>query len=106
MKKYCIPSLVLSLALFAASEPLEKGGKGKKGRNAGHNNWNQSEYSGTRTAKDVSMAMYSKGFAWLSGSPADNEKLSVGKTAQFFGFVAVRYASASFRSPPKYIPFP
>lgn len=93
MKKYCIPILVLSLALFAASEPLEKGGKGKKGRNAGNNNWNQSEYSGTRTAKDVSMAMYSKGFAWLSGSPADNEKLSVGKTAQFFGFVAVRYAS-------------
>ena len=39
------------------------------------------------------MAMFSKGFAWLSGSPADNEKLSVGKTAQFFGFVAVRYAS-------------
>ena len=39
------------------------------------------------------MAMFSKEFAWLSGSPADNEKLSVGKAAQIFGFVAVRNTS-------------
>ncbi len=39
------------------------------------------------------MAMASKGFAWLSGSPADNEKLSIGKNAQFFGFVALRLES-------------
>ncbi|MBC8243971.1 MAG: hypothetical protein H8E20_06230 [Verrucomicrobia bacterium] len=64
-----------------------------KNRNKGRNNWDQSEYSGKRKEKDVRMAMYSKGFAWLSGSPTDNEKLSVGKTAQFFGFVALRYAS-------------
>ena len=88
-----VPILILCLALVTAAQPAGKGGKRNKGKNAGRNNWNQSEYSGTRTAKDVSMAMYSKGFAWLSGSPADNEKLSVGKTAQFFGFVAVRYAS-------------
>ncbi len=93
MSIFRVPCLILCLALVAAAQPAKKGGKRNKGENAGRNNWNQSEYSGTRTAKDVSMAMYSKGFAWLSGSPADNEKLSVGKTAQFFGFVAVRYAS-------------
>lgn len=54
------------------------------------NDWNASEYSGTRTEKDLRTAMASKGFAWLSGSPADNEKLSIGKNAQFFGFVALR----------------
>lgn len=37
--------------------------------------------------------MASKGFAWITGSPADNEKLSIGKNAQFFGFVALRYQS-------------
>ncbi len=57
------------------------------------NDWNKSEYSGRHSAKDISMALYSKGFAWLSGSPADNEKLSIGKNAQFFGFVAIRYQS-------------
>lgn len=65
-------------------------GNGKGGRS---NNWNESEYSGRHSAKDIEMALYSKGFAWLSGSPADNEKLSIGKNAQFFGFVAVRYQS-------------
>lgn len=59
----------------------------------GSNDWNQSEYSGRHSAKDISMALYSKGFAWLSGSPADNEKLSIGKNAQLFGFVALRYQS-------------
>jgi len=93
MNTFRVPSLILYLALVAAAQPAGKGGKRNKEGNAGRNNWNQSEYSGTRTAKDVSMAMYSKGFAWLSGSPADNEILSVGKTSQFFGFVAVRYAS-------------
>lgn len=62
----------------------------KKGRGQ---NWNTSEYAGRHSAKDIEMALYSKGFAWLSGSPADNEKLSIGKNAQFFGFVAMRYQS-------------
>ncbi|MEM1442683.1 MAG: c-type cytochrome, partial [Verrucomicrobiota bacterium] len=48
---------------------------------------------GSRTKQDLRAAMSSKGFAWLSGSPADNEKLSIGKNAQFFGFVALRYES-------------
>lgn len=51
------------------------------------------EYSGRHNAKNIHMAITSKGFAWLSGSPADNEKLSIGKSAQFFGFVALRYQS-------------
>ncbi len=55
--------------------------------------WTSSEYSGSRTKQDVRTAMASKGFTWLSGSPADNEILSVGKNAQFFGFVALRYES-------------
>ncbi len=55
--------------------------------------WTASEYSGSRTEHDLRVAMASKGFAWLSGSPADNEKLSIGKNAQFFGFVALRYQS-------------
>ena len=78
MSIFRVPCLILCLALVAAAQPAKKGGKRNKGENAGRNNWNQSEYSGTRTAKDVSMAMYSKSFAWLSGSPADNEKLSRG----------------------------
>lgn len=55
--------------------------------------WTVSEYSGSRTEHDLRVAMASKGFAWLSGSPVDNEKLSIGKNAQFFGFVALRYQS-------------
>jgi len=38
-------------------------------------------------------AFASKGFTWLSGSPTDNEKLSIGKNAQLFGFVALHYQS-------------
>ncbi|MEM6279925.1 MAG: c-type cytochrome [Verrucomicrobiota bacterium] len=55
--------------------------------------WTAEEYSGSRTKQDLRAALSSKGFAWLSGSPADNEKLSIGKNAQFFGFVALRYQS-------------
>ncbi len=59
----------------------------KKGR------WSQAEYSGKRSEKGVKRALLSKGFAWLSGSSEDNEVLSVGKTSQFFGFVALRHES-------------
>jgi cytochrome c2 len=55
--------------------------------------WTADEYSGSRTPENLRIALASKGFAWLSGSPADNEKLSVGKNAQFFGFVSLRYES-------------
>ena len=89
--------------LFAAGERSgEKGQKQGQGKNNGQKggqgrgqnaDWNESEYSGRHSAKDIEMALYSKGFAWLSGSPADNEKLSIGKNAQFFGFVALRYQS-------------
>ena len=59
----------------------------------GGQNWTAEEYSGSRSKKDLRVAFASKGFAWLSGSPADNEKLSIGKNSQFFGFVALRYHS-------------
>ena len=55
--------------------------------------WNADEYSGLRGEKEIQTAMASKGFTWITGSPADNEKLSIGKNAQFFGFVALRYQS-------------
>jgi len=55
--------------------------------------WEASEYSGLRGEKEIRIALASKGFSWITGSPADNEKLSVGKNAQFFGFVALRYQS-------------
>jgi len=67
------------------------GGKRKTG--SGKDDWTQQEYSGEHSEKNIRMALGSKAFSWLSGSPADNEKLSVGKTAQFFGFVALRYQS-------------
>jgi len=54
------------------------------------NSWNESEYGSDRSSKSLETAFTSKAFSWLSGSPADNEKLSVGKNAQFFGFVALR----------------
>lgn len=55
--------------------------------------WSSEEYSGLRGTKEVRTAMASKGFTWITGSPADNEKLAIGKNAQFFGFVALRYQS-------------
>ncbi len=55
--------------------------------------WATEEYSGSRGKKELRTAFASKCFSWLTGSPADNEKLSVGKNAQFFGFVALRYQS-------------
>jgi arylsulfatase A len=55
--------------------------------------WEAEEYSGLRGEKELRDAFASKCFSWLTGSPADNEKLSVGKNAQFFGFVALRYQS-------------
>ena len=55
--------------------------------------WEAEEYSGLRGEKQLRTAFASKCFSWLTGSPADNEKLSVGKNAQFFGFVALRYQS-------------
>lgn len=70
---------------------LQISGKDKKQKNTRASI--QEEYSGERDAKTIRMAMASKAFSWLSGSPADNEKLSVGKSAQFFGFVALRYTS-------------
>lgn len=51
------------------------------------------EYAPTRSSKDEMIALSSKGFAWLTGSPADNDVQSVGKDAQFFGFVRFRYNS-------------
>lgn len=71
---------------------VSKGENGEKKKGQGKH-WNASEYSGRHSAKDIEMALYSKGFTWLTGSPADNEKLSIGKNAQFFGFVAIRYQS-------------
>ena len=62
-------------------------------RSRGSGDWSASEYGSNRSAKDLRTAYASKGFAWLSGSPADNEKLSIGKNAQLFGFVALRYQS-------------
>ncbi len=99
--------LILVLALLILSDVAlsqsngfnagnRTGGKGQRqgqNRGQGGDDWNKSEYSGRHSPKDISMALYSKGFAWLSGSPADNEKLSIGKNAQFFGFVALRYQS-------------
>ena len=69
-----------------AAEKKPRGGRGAA-------DWIASEYGSQRTAKDMQTAYASKGFAWLSGSPADNEKLSIGKNAQLFGFVALRYQS-------------
>jgi cytochrome c len=70
-----------------------KGDKKGKKQKGGKDDWNSLEYSGLRDDATLKMALASKAFSWLSGSPADNEKLSVGKTAQFFGFVALRYTS-------------
>lgn len=74
----------------------QDGGK-KKGKDKPNpkdsDSWSAAEYSGLRGEKELQAALASKGFTWITGSPADNEKLSVGKNAQFFGFVALRYQS-------------
>ncbi len=74
-------------------EKQAKNGQRRGKKNDRGADWDRSEYSGRHSARDIEMALYSKGFTWLSGSPADNEKLSIGKNAQFFGFVALRYQS-------------
>lgn len=87
---------LLSLAVtsaFSQDEGKKRGGGKGKPDKKDADNWSAEEYSGLRGEKDLQTALASKGFAWLSGSPADNEKLSVGKNAQFFGFVALRYQS-------------
>lgn len=76
----------LLLFLCVAMVNVQAKDKPKKGDSS----WNHSEYNSTRSVKNLRTSFVSKGFSWLSGSPADNEKLSVGKNAQFFGFVALR----------------
>ena len=85
---------IIALLLFPllAETPLTAADKKPKDGRAG-SDWEQSEYGSNRSTKDLRTAYASKAFAWLSGSPADNEKLSIGKNAQFFGFVALRYES-------------
>ncbi|MDF1739209.1 MAG: hypothetical protein P1U86_08625 [Verrucomicrobiales bacterium] len=69
------------------------GNRGNKPDKKNTDTWSAEEYSGLRDRKDLQSALASKGFTWITGSPADNEKLSIGKNAQFFGFVALRYQS-------------
>ena len=73
--------------------PSPRAAKNGKPNKKDPDTWTAEEYSGLRGEKDLQAALASKGFAWISGSPADNEKLSIGKNAQFFGFVALRYQS-------------
>lgn len=69
----------------------KKGGSG--GFNAGAVN-SLDEYAPSRGDKHEMEALASKGFTWLTGSPADNDVSAVGKSAQYFGFVSLRYSSA------------
>lgn len=80
MKFSYLPLLILLLTLVSPAINAKK-------------TYNADEYAGKHNAKNIRMALSSKGFSWLSGSPADNEKLAIGKSAQFFGFVALRYQS-------------
>lgn len=75
---------LLVMALLIVSLSNAQSMSGKKSRD---------DYAGNHNAKNIRMAVGSKAFSWLSGSPADNEKLAIGKSAQFFGFVALRYES-------------
>jgi len=84
---------LISVASFAKEEDRRRGNKGNKPDKKDADTWNADEYSGLRGERELQQALASKGFAWISGSPADNEKLSIGKNAQFFGFVALRYQS-------------
>lgn len=87
--------LLMLMLLFVSTSIAQDGGnRNGNGANAKDTStWNSEEYSGLRGKKEVQTAMASKGFTWITGSPADNEKLSIGKNAQFFGFVALRYQS-------------
>ena len=86
---------ILSLLTLPSAFAQKKGGgkNGNKPDSKDPDTWSAEEYSGLRGEKDLQAALASKGFTWITGSPADNEKLSVGKNAQFFGFVALRYQS-------------
>ncbi len=87
--------VVVLCAVFVGLIQGQQGGKkkGKKKNGKEASSWTAEEYSGARGEKELLDAFASKGFSWITGSPADNEKLSVGKNAQFFGFVALRYQS-------------
>ncbi|MEM9478138.1 MAG: hypothetical protein AAGA58_00600 [Verrucomicrobiota bacterium] len=97
LTKTTLLTIALLATVFAAQPVLSKSGGKKKGQGKTDtkdtSTWSAEEYSGLRGEKELGIAMASKGFTWITGSPADNEKLSVGKNAQFFGFVALRYQS-------------
>ena len=100
LRRWVYPLMKFHLFTFTATLCVtsyicigELHGQSRNSEKQGGNDWSAEEYSGSRTEKNLRAAMTSKGFAWLSGSPADNEKLSIGKNAQFFGFVALRYQS-------------
>jgi arylsulfatase A-like enzyme/cytochrome c2 len=79
----------------ATSEPprqnMKQKGRRRREQTASENAFD--EYAPTRSNKDEMVALASKGFTWLTGSPADNDVISVGKDAQFFGFEQFRYDS-------------
>lgn len=84
------------LLLLVAAASFAQDGTNRKGARASAKDsatWSAEEYGGLRGEKEIQTALASKGFTWITGSPADNEKLSIGKNAQFFGFVALRYQS-------------
>lgn len=83
-------ALLFSSASFSQENVKRKGGKANAKDSS---TWSAEEYSGLRGKKETQAAIASKGFTWITGSPADNETLSIGKNAQFFGFVALRYQS-------------
>lgn len=86
---------VLIACLFSAAVTAQESGNRGGGRvNPNHSgSWSAEEYSGLRGTQEIRTALASKAFTWITGSPADNEKLAIGKNAQFFGFVALRYQS-------------
>lgn len=85
-------SVLILILLFGIETTQAQDQRGRRNRNQ-NQDWNSIEYSGNRSPRQLRTALASKGFTWLSGSPADNEKLSIGKNSQFFGFVALRYQS-------------
>ncbi|GAB5562705.1 MAG: hypothetical protein SynsKO_43520 [Synoicihabitans sp.] len=89
--RFLLSATLVCLATGVVMSPSASAQQSQRGR--GEGDWHLSEYGSDRSAKDLRTAFASKCFAWLSGSPADNEKLSIGKNAQFFGFVALRYQS-------------